>query len=116
MFLNKKIYFIWGLLILFFLPFSESKNDVEVPVVLPKRPKAAQDVEGELSTLGKNSTVKVTPEGNVYVLQDVKKEEAGSEESESDDENFTMEDSEAEVKDEIKEESDDGDSESEEES
>lgn len=89
---------------------------MEVPVVLPKRPKAAESVEGELSTLNKNSTVKVTADGKVYRLQDVKKEESeSSEESDIDDGDLTMGDDDAEVKDEIKEESED-EGESEEES
>ncbi|KAJ8686317.1 hypothetical protein QAD02_022111 [Eretmocerus hayati] len=42
-----------------------NKNDVETPVVEPKRPKAYKIVEGELSTFTSNVNVIVSPDGTV---------------------------------------------------
>lgn len=62
---------------------SVSKNAVRVPVVKPKRPRAYETVEGELTTIGgRPATVTVTPEGRVTVKQEKRgiKKEADDEE------------------------------------
>ncbi|XP_001603368.1 ribosomal L1 domain-containing protein CG13096 [Nasonia vitripennis] len=45
----------------------KSRNEVEVPVLTPKRPKAYHEVEGELSTYTSNVKVHVAPDGSVRV-------------------------------------------------
>ena len=44
---------------------TESKNSIVAPVVKPKRPRAYETVEGELTTVLGNATVKLTPEGAI---------------------------------------------------
>ncbi|XP_043290034.1 ribosomal L1 domain-containing protein CG13096 [Venturia canescens] len=51
-----------------------SKNEVPVPVVKPKRPRAYETVEGELTTVGGGHvTATVTPEGRVTVKREKRK-------------------------------------------
>lgn len=49
--------------------FLENKNLVSVPVVAPKRPKAYNNVSGELTTAPGIDTVSLTPEGNITVTR-----------------------------------------------
>lgn len=54
-------------MVLFFI--VENKNQVQVPIVAPKRPKAFKTVEGELSTIEGDVKVKVEPGGRVRVIK-----------------------------------------------
>jgi len=70
----------------------KSKNEIQTPVVAPKRPRAYETVEGELTTIPGKTTVKVTPEGRITVKrerdsEDYVKKEVKEAESEEDDEN-----------------------------
>ncbi|KAK0174075.1 hypothetical protein PV328_007191 [Microctonus aethiopoides] len=47
----------------------KNKNQVQVPIVAPKRPKAFKTVEGELSTIEGDVKVKVEPGGRVRVIK-----------------------------------------------
>ncbi|XP_011494469.1 PREDICTED: ribosomal L1 domain-containing protein CG13096 [Ceratosolen solmsi marchali] len=48
----------------------KNKNDIEIPTILPKRPKAYKTVEGELSTYNSNVTVIVSPDGTVNIKKE----------------------------------------------
>lgn len=54
---------------------SENKNivDPHTIAVQPKRPKAYRDVEGELSTFVRDTTVTVKPDGTVTLIKHKKK-------------------------------------------
>ncbi|XP_012285949.1 ribosomal L1 domain-containing protein CG13096 [Orussus abietinus] len=52
---------------------TRCKNLVKVPVVEPRRPKAYETVEGELTTLSSNAKVALTPEGDIRVYKRIKK-------------------------------------------
>lgn len=78
---------------------AENRNEVEVPDVKPRRPKAYKTHEGELTTLPGNTTVSVSPDGTVTVTREKEEELEEDEEIKE------------EVKDEIESDEDDDNSE-----